>query len=119
MHTPAPDTHVMTDVQWAVIEPAAAAPGDTRGRPAAAVWVRLHDALRDQVRATAGRSPLPSAAVTNSAVRDADTVPVAAGPTTPASGQRPQTLALGHAGFMVTQSREFSGRFVELYEWRR
>jgi transposase len=43
---------------------------------AAGVWARVHDALRDQVRTAAGRSPLPSAAVIDSAsVRGADTVP--------------------------------------------
>jgi transposase len=43
---------------------------------ATGAWVRLHDALRDQVRIAAGRSPLPSAAVIDSAsVRGADTVP--------------------------------------------
>jgi transposase len=39
-------------------------------------WVRIHDALRDQVRIRAGRAPLPSAAVIDSqSVRGADTVP--------------------------------------------
>jgi transposase len=39
-------------------------------------WVRIHDALRDRARVAAGRSPLPTAAVIDSAsVRGADTVP--------------------------------------------
>jgi transposase len=39
-------------------------------------WIRIHDALRDQVRLGAGRNPLPSAAVIDSqSVRGADTVP--------------------------------------------
>ncbi|MGI8760536.1 MAG: IS5 family transposase [Jatrophihabitantaceae bacterium] len=38
-------------------------------------WVRIHDALRDQVRLAAGRDPLPSAAVIDSqSIRGADTV---------------------------------------------
>src|SRR3954471_13078708 len=42
----------------------------------AGVWARLHDALRDRARVRAGRSPLPTAAVIDSAsVRAADTVP--------------------------------------------
>jgi len=42
----------------------------------AGVWQRLHDALRDRARVAAGRSPLPTAAVIDSAsVRGADTVP--------------------------------------------
>jgi transposase len=41
-----------------------------------AAWQRLHDALRDLVRVHAGRDPLPTAAVIDSAsVRGADTVP--------------------------------------------
>jgi transposase len=43
---------------------------------AAQVWVRVHDALRDRARTRAGRLPLPSAAIIDSAsVRGADTVP--------------------------------------------
>ncbi len=41
-------------------------------------WQRVHDALRDQVRARAGRRPLPTAAVIDAqTVRGADTVPAA------------------------------------------
>lgn len=41
-------------------------------------WQGIHDALRDLVRRRAGRSPLPTAAVIDSAsVRGADTVPAA------------------------------------------
>jgi transposase len=40
------------------------------------VWARIHDALRDRARVRAGRRPLPSAAIIDSAsVRGADTVP--------------------------------------------
>lgn len=47
-----------------------------RGWVADGTWVRIHDALRDQVRLAAGRNPLPSAAVIDSqSVRGADTVP--------------------------------------------
>lgn len=47
-----------------------------RGWVADGTWVRIHDALRDQVRVAAGRSPVPSAAVIDSqSVRAADTVP--------------------------------------------
>ena len=47
-----------------------------RGWVADGTWVRVHDALRDQVRLAAGRAPLPSAAVIDSqSVRGADTVP--------------------------------------------
>ena len=43
---------------------------------AAGAWARIHDALRDRARIAAGRSPLPTAAVIDSAsVRGADTVP--------------------------------------------
>jgi len=43
---------------------------------AAGAWVVIHDALRDRVRVTAGRHPLPTAAVIDSAsIRGADTVP--------------------------------------------
>ena len=42
----------------------------------AGAWTRLHDALRDRTRLRAGRQPLPTAAVIDSAsVRGADTVP--------------------------------------------
>jgi transposase len=42
----------------------------------AGAWTRLHDALRDRTRIAAGRDPLPTAAVIDSAsVRGADTVP--------------------------------------------
>jgi transposase len=42
----------------------------------AGAWIRLHDTLRDRARLRAGRSPLPTAAVLDSAsVRGADTVP--------------------------------------------
>jgi transposase len=42
----------------------------------AGAWTRLHDALRDRARVAAGRHPLPTAAVIDSAsVRGADTVP--------------------------------------------
>ena len=42
----------------------------------AGAWARIHDALRDRARVAAGRSPLPTAAVIDSAsVRGADTVP--------------------------------------------
>src|SRR3954463_3331346 len=42
----------------------------------AGAWTRLHDALRDRARIAAGRHPLPTAAVIDSAsVRGADTVP--------------------------------------------
>jgi transposase len=45
---------------------------------AAGVWTRVHDALRDQARIRAGRAPLPTAAIIDSAsVRGADTVPAA------------------------------------------
>ncbi|MFC5114878.1 IS5 family transposase [Amycolatopsis halotolerans] len=41
-------------------------------------WQRVHDALRDRVRARAGRRPLPTAAVIDAqTVRGADTVPAA------------------------------------------
>ncbi|OAP22635.1 MULTISPECIES: IS5 family transposase [Amycolatopsis] len=41
-------------------------------------WQRVHDALRDRVRARAGRDPLPTAAVIDAqTVRGADTVPPA------------------------------------------
>jgi transposase len=41
-----------------------------------AAWQRLHDMLRDQARVHAGRDPLPTASVIDSAsVRGADTVP--------------------------------------------
>src|SRR3954469_7230601 len=44
----------------------------------AGVWARLHGALRARARLAAGRSPLPTAAVIDSAsVRGADTVPTA------------------------------------------
>ena len=44
----------------------------------AGTWQQVHDALRDQVRVRAGRCPLPSAAIIDSAsVRGADTVPAA------------------------------------------
>jgi transposase len=47
-----------------------------RGWVADGTWVRVHDALRDQVRLAAGRTPLPTAAVIDSqSVRGADTVP--------------------------------------------
>ena len=43
---------------------------------AAGVWMRVHDALRDQTRTRAVRAPQPSAAIIDSAsVRGADTVP--------------------------------------------
>lgn len=42
------------------------------------VWGDVHDALRDRVRTRAGRRPLPTAAIIDSAsVRGADTVPAA------------------------------------------
>ncbi len=42
----------------------------------AGAWIQVHDALRDRARIVAGRSPLPTAAVIDSAsVRGADTVP--------------------------------------------
>src|SRR3954465_14945829 len=42
----------------------------------AGAWTRVHDALRDRARIAAGRHPLPTAAVIDSAsVRGADTVP--------------------------------------------
>lgn len=47
-----------------------------RGWVADGTWIRIHDALRDQVRLAAGRNPLPAAAVIDSqSVRGADTVP--------------------------------------------
>lgn len=47
-----------------------------RGSVADGTWVPIHDALRDQVRVAAGRSPVPTAAVIDSqSVRGADTVP--------------------------------------------
>ena len=43
---------------------------------AAGAWVAIHDALRDRIRVAAGRHPLPTAAVIDSAsIRGADTVP--------------------------------------------
>jgi transposase len=42
----------------------------------AGAWQRVHDALRDRVRATEGRDPAPTAAIIDSqSVRGADTVP--------------------------------------------
>jgi transposase len=56
--------------------PATTVYGIFRRWATAGVWVRLHDALRDRARIRAGRHPLPTAAVIDSAsVRGADTVP--------------------------------------------
>jgi transposase len=56
--------------------PATTVYGIFRRWTAAGVWARLHDALRDRVRIRAGRHPLPTAAVIDSAsIRGADTVP--------------------------------------------
>src|SRR5918994_49447 len=81
----------LTDAQWKLLEPLLPPPGNTAGRggrpektvyglfrrwAAAGAWVVIHDALRDRVRVTAGRHPLPTAAVIDSAsIRGADTVP--------------------------------------------
>ena len=66
----------------------------------AGAWIRLHDALRDRARIAAGRHPLPTAAVIDSAsVRGADTVPArsrgydAASGSTAANGTSPWTPA--------------------------
>jgi transposase len=67
-------------VAWRQL-PAGFAPATTvydvfRSWVADGTWVRIHDALRDQVRLAAGRNPLPTAAVIDSqSVRGADTVP--------------------------------------------
>jgi transposase len=59
----------------------------------ARAWAGIHDALRDRARVRAGRHPLPTAAVIDSAsVRGADTVPAASrGYDAGKRGQRPQT----------------------------
>jgi hypothetical protein len=48
----------MTDAEWAMIEPLLPAPGSATRR--------VHDALREQVRALAGRRPQPTAAIIDS-----------------------------------------------------
>src|SRR3954471_1441976 len=67
-------------IAWAALPaefpPAKTVYGIFRRWTAAGVWARLHDALRDRVRIRAGRHPLPTAAVIDSAsIRGADTVP--------------------------------------------
>src|SRR4051812_35348050 len=67
-------------IAWAALPaefpPAKTVYGIFRRWTAAGVWARVHDALRDRARVRAGRRPLPTAAVIDSAsVRAADTVP--------------------------------------------
>src|SRR3954464_15515657 len=67
-------------IAWAALPaefpPAKTVYGIFRRWTAAGVWARIHDALRDPARGRAGRRPLPTAAVIDSAsVRGADTVP--------------------------------------------
>jgi transposase len=67
-------------IAWAALPaefpPAKTVYGIFRRWAAAGAWVRIHDALRDRARIHAGRHPLPTAAVIDSAsVRGADTVP--------------------------------------------
>jgi transposase len=67
-------------IAWAALPaefpPAKTVYGIFRRWAAAGAWVRIHDALRDRARIRAGRWPLPTAAVIDSAsVRGADTVP--------------------------------------------
>jgi transposase len=67
-------------IAWAALPvefpPAKTVYGVFRRWARAGAWTRLHDALRDRARVAAGRSPLPTAAVIDSAsVRGADTVP--------------------------------------------
>ena len=67
-------------IAWAALPaefpPAKTVYGILRRWAAAGAWVRIHDALRDRTRIRAGRHPLPTAAVIDSAsVRAADTVP--------------------------------------------
>jgi transposase len=67
-------------IAWAALPaefpPAKTVYGIFRRWAAAGAWARIHDALRDRARIAAGRSPLPTAAVIDSAsVRGADTVP--------------------------------------------
>jgi transposase len=69
-------------IAWAALPaefpPAKTVYGIFRRWVRAGVWARLHDALRDRARVRAGRRPLPTAAVIDSAsVRGADTVPTA------------------------------------------
>jgi transposase len=67
-------------IAWAALPaefpPAKTVYGIFRRWAAAGAWARIHDALRDRARIAAGRSPLPTAAVIDSAsIRGADTVP--------------------------------------------
>ena len=67
-------------IAWAALPaefpPAKTVYGIFRRWAAAGAWIRIHDALRDRARIRAGRHPLPTAAVIDSAsVRGADTVP--------------------------------------------
>jgi transposase len=67
-------------IAWAALPaefpPAKTVYGIFRRWVRAGAWTRLHDALRDRARLGAGRHPLPTAAVIDSAsVRGADTVP--------------------------------------------
>ena len=67
-------------IAWAALPaefpPAKTVYGIFRRWAAAGAWVRIHDALRDRARIRAGRHPLPTTAVIDSAsVRAADTVP--------------------------------------------
>src|SRR3954464_1934267 len=67
-------------IAWAALPaefpPAKTVYGVFRRWVRAGAWTRVHDALRDRARIAAGRHPLPTAAVIDSAsVRGADTVP--------------------------------------------
>jgi len=67
-------------IAWAALPaefpPAKTVYGLFRRWARAGAWARIHDALRDRARIAAGRHPLPTAAIIDSAsVRGADTVP--------------------------------------------